>query len=155
MTYDVHIFAEVRVKIPSIEADSQTEAIRKAEELADLYQLFDKESPAAHASHTAWNEEIHGFLVDQADDPEHEQSNFYKPDGVTIENDFYKTTVEGETGPTVVLTPVSPGKCKLEGPYECPTCHGHVMLDATFLDQVAEEIRCPYCGEKVRVPPTS
>ena len=46
MTYDVHIFAEVRVKIPSIEADSQTEAIMKAEELADLYQLFDKESPA-------------------------------------------------------------------------------------------------------------
>jgi len=88
MIYDVHIF--YLAKVPGIEADSQTEAIKKAQELVDLYQLFDKESPAAHVSHTAWNEEIHGFLVHQADDPEHEKSNFYKPDGVTIDNDFYK-----------------------------------------------------------------
>ena len=45
MTYDVHIFAEVRVKVPGIEADSQTEAVKKAQELVNLYQLFDKESP--------------------------------------------------------------------------------------------------------------
>ncbi len=90
MIYDVHIFAEVRVKVTGTEADSQTEAINKTQELVDLYQLFDKESPLPHVAHTEWNEEFVGFLVDQADDPEHEKSNFYKPDGVTIENDFYK-----------------------------------------------------------------
>lgn len=36
-------------------------------------------------------------------------------------------------------------KCELEGPYECGGCGGHIMFDTTFLDQVGEEIRCPYC----------
>ncbi len=91
MTHDIHIFAEVRVKVPGIEADSQTEAIKKAQqELVNLYQLFDKESPLPHVAHTEWNEEFVGFLVDQANDPNYEQSQFYKPDGITIDNDFYK-----------------------------------------------------------------
>lgn len=90
MTYGVHIFAEVRVKVPAIEADSQTEAIKKAQELVNLYRLFDKESPLPHVAHTEWNEEIHGFLADQANDPNYEQSQFYKPDGITIDSDFYK-----------------------------------------------------------------
>lgn len=42
-------------------------------------------------------------------------------------------------------------KCELEGPYECPWCSGHVMLDATFLDQVDLEVKCPYCGSPVCV----
>jgi len=37
--------------------------------------------------------------------------------------------------------------CELEGPYECPWCGGHVMLDATFLEQVELKVRCPYCGK--------
>lgn len=90
MTYDIHIFAEVRVKVPGIEADSQIEAIKKAQELVNLYQLFDKESPLPHVAHTEWNEEMHGFLVDQASDPNYEQSRFYKPDGITIDSDFYQ-----------------------------------------------------------------
>jgi hypothetical protein len=43
------------------------------------------------------------------------------------------------------------GSCKqvpidlveLEGPYECPHCGYHVMLDATHLDQVVERAACP------------
>jgi len=42
-------------------------------------------------------------------------------------------------------------KCELEGPYECQFCHGHVMLDATFLDQVDYEVTCPYCGNRLVV----
>ena len=72
MTYDVDIFAEVRVKVPGIEADSQPEAIKKAQELVNLYQLFDKESPLPHVAHTEWNEEFVGFLADQANDPNYE-----------------------------------------------------------------------------------
>lgn len=36
-------------------------------------------------------------------------------------------------------------KCELEGPYECPHCGGHIMLDATYLDQIEDAVRCPYC----------
>ena len=44
---------------------------------------------------------------------------------------------------------------ELEGPYECPHCHGHVKLDSTFLDQVTLKVRCPYCGKVVQVPDVS
>lgn len=40
---------------------------------------------------------------------------------------------------------VAKEKTELEGPYECQGCGGHVMLDSTFLDQVAEWVGCPYC----------
>lgn len=42
-------------------------------------------------------------------------------------------------------------KCELEGPYECPLCGFHMMLDATYLDQVKAEIHCPCCKEKLKV----
>ncbi len=42
--------------------------------------------------------------------------------------------------------PVDKEKIELEGPYECPNCQGHIMLDATFLDQVSDSIFCPYCN---------
>ena len=42
-------------------------------------------------------------------------------------------------------------KCELDGPYECPCCGGHIMLDATYLDQVYTNIQCPYCGSMFSV----
>jgi DNA-directed RNA polymerase subunit RPC12/RpoP len=39
--------------------------------------------------------------------------------------------------------------CELEGPYECPWCGGHIMLDATYLDQVGLRVKCPYCDRYV------
>jgi DNA-directed RNA polymerase subunit RPC12/RpoP len=50
---------------------------------------------------------------------------------------------------------VDPASCELEGPYECPRCSGHVMLDATFLDQVSLEVVCPYCECSIVVPEES
>jgi hypothetical protein len=41
MKYDVHIFAVARVKVAGIAAQSQAEAIVKAEDSVDLYHLFD------------------------------------------------------------------------------------------------------------------
>lgn len=38
---------------------------------------------------------------------------------------------------------------ELCGPYECPHCAGHMMLDATFLDQVNEIVSCPYCKGRI------
>ena len=43
-------------------------------------------------------------------------------------------------------------KTELEGPFECPNCAGHVMLDGTFLAQVAESVICPYCGKESAAP---
>ena len=42
--------------------------------------------------------------------------------------------------------------CELEGPYECPYCAFHMMLDATYLDQVSETIVCPGCRKEILVP---
>ena len=39
-----------------------------------------------------------------------------------------------------------------DGPYECPLCGGHVILDATFIDQVNATVTCPYCKKRVTVP---
>ena len=49
------------------------------------------------------------------------------------------------------LKPVDKEKCELDGPFECSSCNGHVMLDATFLDQVGETVMCPYCENHVEV----
>ena len=46
-----------------------------------------------------------------------------------------------------------PDSCELEGPYECPHCGYHVMLDATYLDQIAERSSCPGCRYSNIVPP--
>lgn len=46
---------------------------------------------------------------------------------------------------------VSYDKCELEGPYECPWCGGHIMLDVTYLDQVSTIINCLYCNNVVYV----
>lgn len=48
------------------------------------------------------------------------------------------------------LRPVRHEDVELEGPYECPSCGGHMMLDATFLDQVTTAVSCPYCRADVR-----
>ncbi len=44
-----------------------------------------------------------------------------------------------------MFNPVSKEKVKLIGPYECGYCQGHLMIDASFLEQVDELITCPYC----------
>ena len=45
-----------------------------------------------------------------------------------------------------------PELVELEGPYECPSCGGHAMFDSTYLDQVNEEVICPYCGILLYIP---
>lgn len=47
---------------------------------------------------------------------------------------------------------VSKEKVELEGPYECPHCQGHFMLDSTFLEQVEMGINCPYCVSTILIP---
>lgn len=35
--------------------------------------------------------------------------------------------------------------------FECKTCGGAIGIDASYLDQVDNEIKCPYCEEKIKV----
>jgi len=58
--YDVHIYAVCRVKVPGVEADSQVEACRKAENQADL-------NHAIRAGQAEYVEEVHSFLADELD----------------------------------------------------------------------------------------
>jgi len=46
---------------------------------------------------------------------------------------------------------VNTGKCELVGPFECSACGGHIMFDATFIDQITEELNCPYCDLRGKV----
>jgi hypothetical protein len=75
MKYDVHIYATVRVKVCGVEANSQAEAMKKAEEQTDLYETI------GNCPGTDYAEEITGFLVDEAGDTEYHKTRYYNQDG--------------------------------------------------------------------------
>ena len=91
MKYAVHIFAVVRVKIPDVEAESQAEAIRKAEESTDLYGTLNWpigrmcHVDARGVSEVEYAEENLYYLVDEEGDEKYANSRHYKADGVTPE----------------------------------------------------------------------
>lgn len=75
--YSVHIYAVVRVKVPVVEAKSQSEAIKKAESLTDLHSMFRK------GDSREFSDDIDCFLVDEIGDEGFTHSRWYKKDGVT------------------------------------------------------------------------
>lgn len=79
MKYDVHILAVVRVKRTGIEADSQEEAVKKAEEITDLDTLFNKGGDGDLS--TEYADDIDSFHVDEENDPEYENSTWYDKNG--------------------------------------------------------------------------
>ena len=74
--YTVHLYPIVRVTVRDVEAASQVEAIKKAEEMVDLHKLF-----ANLAGHNVYSieyaDDLDGFLVDEDGDPDHERSTYY------------------------------------------------------------------------------
>ena len=72
--------------------------------------------------------------------------NFRSPNNNSILNAKKKDDSNSNKG---FWKPIDQSKCELEGPYECPWCGGHVMLDATYLDQVELRAKCPYCDRFV------
>ncbi|MBI4446888.1 MAG: hypothetical protein HY645_13405 [Acidobacteria bacterium] len=77
--YDVHLYAVVRLKIPDIGAETQQEAMKKADELIapHLYDLLYAEKPIPIVECTEYAEEIDGYLVDEIGDEEYLKSTFY------------------------------------------------------------------------------
>lgn len=59
--YDVHIYPIARLTVRGVQADSPQEAIRRAEESVDLYQMI-------AGGRAEYAEDIEGFLVDLLDE---------------------------------------------------------------------------------------
>ena len=70
MKYPVHIYAVCRRDI-SVEADSQEEAVTKANEM-DMTALFN------HNPDVEYADEVQDFLVDQPGDTNYKESHVYK-----------------------------------------------------------------------------
>ena len=78
--YHVHLYPIVRVLVRDVEADSQVEAIKKAEELVDLHQLFEHMRFDPPVAYVEFADDGDGFLVDEEGDVEHERSTWYEKD---------------------------------------------------------------------------
>jgi hypothetical protein len=74
MKYDVHLFTIVRVKIPNVEADSHSEAAKKAAEQTDMDALFNDTDSCGIV--TEWAEEHSHALVDVVGDKEYTKSKW-------------------------------------------------------------------------------
>ena len=82
--YNVHLFATVRVKVKDVEAESQSEAVREAQENVDLYHVFDGQVYNNPVESVEWTEEITEVLVDEVGDVEYSRSAWYNPNGTPL-----------------------------------------------------------------------
>ena len=47
--------------------------------------------------------------------------------------------------------PIHEDDMEMDGPYQCPLCGDHIILDATYIDQVDCCVTCPYCQKRICV----
>ncbi len=83
-TYDVHIYAVVRVKLEGIEAPGQREAIDAARKQFDDEGMGEKLglTRPANAAHAEYADEVVRYLVDEQGDEEHERSQWYESEAL-------------------------------------------------------------------------
>jgi glyceraldehyde-3-phosphate dehydrogenase/erythrose-4-phosphate dehydrogenase len=77
--FHVHLYPVVCVTVRDVEAESQVEAIKKAEELVDLDKLF-AGLGGPHVASTQYADDIDSFLVDEEGDMEHTKFTWYDPE---------------------------------------------------------------------------
>jgi len=99
MKYNVHQYAVIRIKVSNITAESQREAMDKADEeisphLLSLGCLDEAVDFAPFIEHIEPAEEVVGYLVDEVGDEEYEKTTLY---GANKEVD------KGKSNPTVLL----------------------------------------------------
>ena len=75
--YHVHLYPIVRVLVRDVEAESQVEAIKKAEELVDLDRLFHHVRFDPPVAYVEFADDTDGFLVDEDGDESYEKSTVY------------------------------------------------------------------------------
>lgn len=75
MKYDVHIYTTVRVKVCDVEADSQKDAIEKAEGLVSLDEILRQKPDDPRVEIVEWAEGcLNTYLVDEQADEEYENT---------------------------------------------------------------------------------
>jgi hypothetical protein len=74
--YHVHLYPIVCVTVRDVEAESQVDAIKKAEDLVDLDRLF-AGLGGPHVASIQYADGLDGFLVDEDGDTEHERSTCF------------------------------------------------------------------------------
>ncbi len=83
-TYDVHLIAAVRVKVPGVKAASHVEAVQNAEERVDFNGLFNRlqyidESTGVQLEDCVeFNDDIPAAMVDVVGDDEHLMTRFVR-----------------------------------------------------------------------------
>jgi len=84
-THDVHVYAVVRVKLPGIDSVDHLDAINKAVDQLDLHETFDR-MPVSdpRVSEMEYADEIAGYLVDDTEDRDYEDSTFHTLSGEVI-----------------------------------------------------------------------
>ena len=88
MKYTVHIYAIVRVEVPEIEAETQQQALTRAQKQVDLYDLFRRCDVPNGVECIEYADEISHFLVDEEGDEEHEKSKWYDSTEDLMETPF-------------------------------------------------------------------
>ena len=82
MKYNVYLYPTVVLKVEGIEAESQEEACRKAEEQTDLHAILDRTNKTLpgglQPGEFEWAEELREFHVDEVGDEEYLNSHWYK-----------------------------------------------------------------------------
>lgn len=84
MSYDVHLFVSVRVKVPNVEAENMAQAIEAAAEQVwpDLHNLIDREyaegTKPIEAIEFQDSEQLQYALVDVVGDTEYERSCWFE-----------------------------------------------------------------------------
>jgi len=76
--YHVHLYPIIRVTVRNVEAEDQVAAIKKAEELVGMGQLFaGLPMPHRDVDSMEYADELSGVLVDEDGDTEHQKSTWY------------------------------------------------------------------------------
>jgi len=107
--HHVHIFAVVRVKVSNVIAENHAEAIKKAESMVDLHQMF-------RGSDSEFTDDVDCFLVDEHDDEEFAKSRWYEKDGITpcYKHEEASNIPKGiSEKPSLKLITLSSGDCGL------------------------------------------
>lgn len=80
--YNVTMQVLVSVRIPGIEAESQEEALKKADQVAEsndaeLHRLFNHYQPMPGVEWTEYSQEADSYLVDEEGDTDFSRSQWY------------------------------------------------------------------------------
>lgn len=80
MKYDVHLYVGARIKMEGVEANSQAEAVKKAERECEFRSHLDRNG-------VEWDETVLGALVDEAGDEEYTNTRYHALDHAPIYQD--------------------------------------------------------------------